>query len=194
MKSSRLVAAVGLAGAFALTGITAAQASPTPGADRLAVTAAASQAEAQLVAQASRIDESFLRKVHQDSLFAIVNGGLAVHKGRCSTVRRLGGVEVRGHRQLDRSLRLVAARERVAIPSTLTRAQQKSLRELARKSGTSFDRAWLRVQVVAHQQTLKLIQRQLRSGQMVEVKQLAREAAPIIRRHLDLARQAMRVC
>ncbi|SDM28231.1 putative membrane protein [Allokutzneria albata] len=184
MKSLRLVAAAGLAGAMALTGTAFAQAAPM----------SQPQADVQVAALVNPTDQIFLRRVHQGNLFEIAKGALAVEKGRCASVRRVGRVIARDHTRLDQRLRPVAERERVSLPDTPTRAQQALLRDLQSKSGTAFDRSWLQVQVTVHQQTLKLIQQELRRGQSPQVKQVAREALPVVEKHLAQVRTAQRVC
>ncbi|MFB9907717.1 DUF4142 domain-containing protein [Allokutzneria oryzae] len=186
MKPLHFLAATGVAGALVLTGTTITQAATVPESGPLA--------SAVIQPESSRMDRSFLMQAHQGNRFEISAGLLAMHKARCSTVRRLGAEFARDHRKMDAKLRLVSTRERVALPGTMTRAQQVLLRQLAKRSGTAFDRSWLRAQVKAHEQVLALIHQQVRHGYSHEVKQLARGAAPIVLHHLNMARTALRTC
>ncbi|WP_030430731.1 DUF4142 domain-containing protein [Allokutzneria albata] len=188
------MAAAGLAGAIALTGTTVAQAATASGADLRTASAAQSQVEARMALEVSRIDATFMQLGHQFNRFEIMMGRLAMIKGQCFSVRRLGITEARGHARLDQKLMVVAARERVGLPRTLLPAQRQLLADLARKSGTSFDRAWLRAQVVAHQHALVFVRQEAQRLQSREVKQLAREAIPVLQRHLVLVRAAQQAC
>lgn len=56
------------------------------------------------------------------------------------------------------------------------------------RPGRRFDRAWLRLQAKAHEQALWLGRREVRAGHSRWVKDLARDAAPVVRHHLHLVR------
>ena len=192
MKPLRLVAAAGLAGAFVLTGLTVAQAAPAPDAD--VRTVASAQVSAPVVPQLNRTDEAFLRMGHQFHRFEILKSSMAVGKARCHAVRNLGIIEARHYRQADYKLRMIAARERVALPDHLTPQMARTLRVLAGKFGSDFDRTWLRVQTVAHRHAVIALRHEILSGRSHEVKQMARTALPIVQRHLAMLRTAQRTC
>ena len=188
MKALRFVAAAGLAGAIALGGTVVAQAAPASNADL------PTAAVAQQVRQVNRADEIFLKMGHQFGRYEILKSGMAVGKGHCFAVRRLASIEVRSHRLMDQKLRVVAARERVSLPGYLTPQMARTLRVLSGKVGRDFDRAWIQAQTIAHQHALYFVRQEIRSGDSPEVKQLAREALPILERHAALLRATQRTC
>ncbi|MFB9908993.1 DUF4142 domain-containing protein [Allokutzneria oryzae] len=186
----RFLVAAGLSGALALTGATVAEATTASVAGGPA--SAVTQPQADVLG--NRMDQAFLRMGHEGSLFQIAAGRLAVRKGRCSTVRRLGVEIERDFRKMGREVRMVAERERVLLPRVLPREARVVLRSLAKKSGITFDRAWLRLQAIAHQHAVTFLRMEIRSGKSAEVKHLARIGLPKVRYHLKQVRRALRVC
>ncbi|WP_231950853.1 DUF4142 domain-containing protein [Allokutzneria albata] len=170
------MAAAGLAGAIALTGGTATQAATGP----------QRAPEVQVATQIGQMDATFLKTSHQGNLFEFVLGRMATERGRSAAVRCLGHLFVRDHHNLDQKLVVVATRERLALPHTLSRAQRAIISDLVRRTRADFDRAWVRTQITIQRQTVRLIHQELRFGRSAEVKQVAREALPTVHKHLAL--------
>ncbi|SDM59333.1 DUF4142 domain-containing protein [Allokutzneria albata] len=191
MMPLRLVTAAGLAYALLMIGSSTAEATRPPSAG---LTTSAEARQAADTRQGNRTDESFLQKTHQASLFGIAKGVMAVDKGRCPAVRRLGGDIGRNRNQLDHKIRQLALRARVALPSGPDPEQEAVVGGLAMKSGDGFDRAWLQAQASTHRQVLELARQELLHGQSAEAKRLARDISLTVRKHLEQVRQALRVC
>ncbi|WP_305728667.1 DUF4142 domain-containing protein [Nonomuraea pusilla] len=66
--------------------------------------------------------------------------------------------------------------------------RRRNLGDVLDRPGRRFDRAWLRLQAEAHEQALWLGRREVRAGHSRWVKDLARDAAPVVRHHLHLVR------
>ena len=66
---------------------------------------------------------------------------------------------------------------------------QRMMDELQQTSGADFDRAYMRQQVVAHQTALNLHGNYARNGDTAALRAVASAAVPIVRQHLDRARQ-----
>ncbi|MFI6922808.1 DUF4142 domain-containing protein [Nonomuraea spiralis] len=123
------------------------------------------------------------------NLAEIAAGKAALRRSHDKDVREIAWGLIRDHRKLDARLREVAQRLRVDLPDAPAAEQRDDLDAvLARRSGHRFDRAWLRLQADAHEQTLTLIRRELRHGHSGWVRDLARDGAPVVRHHLDEVR------
>ncbi|MGW2156304.1 DUF4142 domain-containing protein [Nonomuraea sp. NPDC001699] len=172
--------------AQAATGPTAAQAA---GAVRPVAAPGAATALSVQAFHASAQDRAYLRQAHRGNLAEIAAGQAALRRAHDRDVRAIAWRLIRDHRKLDARLREVARRLRVGLPDAPSAAQRDSLDAvLARRSGHRFDRAWLRLQTEAHEQTLTLIRRELRHGHSGWVRDLARDGAPVVRHHLDEVR------
>jgi putative membrane protein len=73
------------------------------------------------------------------------------------------------------------------LPTAPTAAAQRELAAARAKAGSSaYDTAWLNAQDKAHQQTLALIDKELRSGTDSRVKAAAKAARPVVAMHAEM--------
>jgi putative membrane protein len=180
------LAAVVATTALALTGLVApAQAAPT------ATTAHAAHAATTGGDRICRQDRVFLARAHQSNLNEILSSYVALGRSRNEDVRHIARMLITDHTRLDRQVRDVARERHVALPATPSARQVKELLAVAVTPNNRFDRAWLRLQEVSHVRTLALISAELRRGCSAQVKALARAAAPAVRAHLVMVREAL---
>jgi putative membrane protein len=74
-----------------------------------------------------------------------------------------------------------------APPPSMSSDQSMMLYSLQSLRGDAFDRAYVKQQILAHQQALAVTQSYASSGPDKNLRGAAAEALPIIRRHLDMA-------
>ena len=93
-------------------------------------------------------------------------------------MKQVGDVLVRDHTSLDAKGATLAKSKNITLPKEPSADQQKSLTALKPKNGTkAYDTAWLKVQSTGHQQALKLIDEELKSGKDVQIKAAAKDGA-----------------
>jgi putative membrane protein len=161
------------------------------GAAVLAVVAGAGVAAAVRGTTLSTQDTTFLTTAHQTDLVGIDAGRLAGQRAADPVVRRLATEMAADHSRFDSDVRTVAQRLDVPLPARPDATQQAELATVARQSGAGFDSAWLRLQIVAHDQALAAGQAELAEGSNAEVKALAQRAVPLLRTHLLAFEQAL---
>ena len=186
---SRLVVAV-LAGMLTLAVAAPAQAAPPPRSSvvpAVGVSAGHGQDNDRLCRQ----DRRFLVGAHQSNLFEILSSGVALARSGDPEVRRIAQMLIVDHVVLDAQVRAVARRYGVALPATPNRQQLEALATLIAEPAGTFDVTWLRLQERSHVMTLAMIRQELRRGCAADVRALARTAAPIVREHLQMVREAL---
>nr|WP_191910093.1 DUF4142 domain-containing protein [Microbispora cellulosiformans] len=149
----------------ALSGVTAAHAAPPDASDQ---------------------DKAFLVSAHQDNLTEIEGGQTAERQAESQAVKDAGSRLVKDHTALDEQVTKVAAEYGVDLPGQPSERQQAELRKFAAKSGAAFDRAWVPAQAEDHRATLVALDKEASSGSSEKVRQLARDAKPVVKEHLDL--------
>ena len=179
-----------LLGALVLAAPAAQAAVPTPATP---VPSSAAQQQTN-VDEVSRQDRRFLREAHQVFLTELKGGWLAVEKGHCAAIRRVGAVLVRDHSQLDARLRQIADRFDVGLPTEPNAAQRAQLEKVGMLSGREFDRAWLDLLLASNRDGLRLGEHELRYGHSSAVKDLVHEASPVDDKHVSLLRDAKKQC
>ena len=128
--------------------------------------------------------EDFLREAAAGNRFEIVTGRLAQEKAKSDDIKALGAEFVRDHTALLEKVTAVAKKLGISVPDELTPEQERIVARLERLSGEDFDRAWLRAQLDAHKQALKLNLRGAIRGEVSEIRMLAEGALPIVAHHL----------
>jgi putative membrane protein len=151
---------------------------PTPGAQQ----GGQQSTEAQQAAV-----QTFLRASARSNLFEIQSSEIALREARSAEVRRLARILIRHHTAMQAMLAEVARAQNVEVPTTLTARQRGDVRRLQRVSARNFDRAFLRIQVPAHQLSLRLHLLAARTELPAAVRLLAIEALPVIGDHLGRA-------
>ena len=164
----------------------------TVAATLLLATAPATPALAEGTAPDQSRDAAFLRAAHQGNLAEIAAGRDAQRHAASACVKKVGRTLVRDHRRLDRQGGRVARQLGVSLPSTPSPEQRQALaRVRAQAGGPAYDRAWAQAQARAHRHTLRLIDRELASGDDPRVKAVAKAARPVVARHLDMVRDGV---
>lgn len=134
-------------------------------------------------------DQTFLVQSHQGNLAEIAAGKDAGRHGTTACVQRAGQTWVRDHTKLDASVRKLASATHTTLPSTPSAAQQKELKAVQAKAGTSaYDSAWLKAQDAAHRKTLAAIDQEIKYGSNASEIAGARTARPVVAMHLDMVR------
>ena len=139
--------------------------------------------------QVSSQDRSWLIAAHQGNLAEISSGNLAAEKGHTEAVRKAGRMLTRDHAKLDSRIRPVAQELGVSLPTTPNAEQQQEAKEFKSLSGSQFDQTWTHTEADGHVKTIELTEREIHTGSVPQVKQLAQSALPVLKKHLDTLQQ-----
>ena len=130
-------------------------------------------------------DRAFLQAAHQSNLAEITTGKLAQQKSGNARVRALGREWVMHHTMLDASVKKVAKRYGVSLPSRPNAEQRAQAAKDAKLSGATFDRTWLNGELTGHVKTRTAGRTELARGSNAEVLKLDRTAAPVVQKHIN---------
>ena len=72
--------------------------------------------------------------------------------------------------------------------AALTGDQSDTLADLGKLKGADFDRKYMSGQVEAHEDALALMEDYSKNGDVASLKAAAADIAPVVNRHLDMAR------
>jgi putative membrane protein len=134
-------------------------------------------------------DMSFLRNAAASGLSEVHEGQLAQSKGNAA-VRQIGERMVADHTKVNRELTTLAQSKGITIPTSVTNTQAAQEAQLKETGGASFNRIYLRDQLRAHEQAIKLFQTEARSGTDPDLKQFASANLPTLQEHLRMIEAA----
>ena len=101
-------------------------------------------------------DAAFLAAAAQSNRFEIIAGDLASKRGKHRVVRRLGRQFEKHHTMALADGPKVAAKLGIPVPGGVNAEQAAAIDKLRDLRGRRFDRAWLKAQLLAHEQAVVL--------------------------------------
>lgn len=132
-------------------------------------------------------DTAFARRAAEIGISEMKLGQLAEEKGSSQTVKDFGKLMVTDHTKSNKQLQEDAEKQKVTLPSEMTKTEQMTYDHLSKLSGQSFDRAYARDMVRYHKADIAEFQRESEHGQSGWTKSFASENLPILR---DQVKQA----
>jgi putative membrane protein len=139
----------------------------------------------------------FTEQVMISDTFEITSSRLALEKSRSNAVRRYARAMVRDHGKTTAELMRIEGTATVPTPQgraqrpgevpphgMLDARREAMVDELRGLSGSAFDRAYLRMQVAAHQEAVALFATYAQSGEDADLRQFASRNLPALRTHL----------
>ena len=133
-------------------------------------------------------DQQFVSLAAMGGLAEVQLGRLATERAGRASVQRFGERMVVDHGAMNAELAQIAARKGMSVPTTLDDQHRQDIDRLARLSGHDFDRAYMQHMVADHMKDIAHFERQAQSGTDADLKNLAANALPVLRQHLEMAR------
>lgn len=122
--------------------------------------------------------------------FEIQSSQLALSQAQRPEVRAFAQMLVEHHTATTQRLAEAAQASGISSPPpALTAAQQRMLAQLQQAPAGTFDRAYLRQQVPAHESALTLHHNYALGGDNAELRRVAATAVTVVQRHLDEVRR-----
>ncbi|MGO4703059.1 DUF4142 domain-containing protein [Dyella sp. 2RAB6] len=153
----------------------------------LACPAAASASEG------SATDQAFLTHAAAAGSAEVALGQLALQKSSAPQTRQLAQHIVADHTKANEQLVALARQKQITIAPEPDKAARQKLDQLQKLDGDAFDRAYAQDMVNDHQQAIALFSKASTSATDNDVKQFAAQTLPVLKDHLQMARQLRQV-
>jgi putative membrane protein len=134
-------------------------------------------------------DATWLMTGIQGDRFEIIGGTAAQTKGVTAQMKAFGARLVRDHSKSLRDAVRAAHRFHVDVPKTPSPSEEWELRTVGAFTGTAFDRSYSDLEVQDHIQDIQETKDEISDGCNRTVRGLARDDLPVLRQHLQIARQ-----
>lgn len=143
---------------------------------------------ASTTADLSKADKSFIDKAAAGGLAEVQAAQLAEQKSQDAKVKEFAEKMVTDHTANNKQLASLAQQKGVEVPTAIDAKDQKQLDKLSSLDGAKFDKAYLKGQVKDHENMLKLLQREAKSGKDADLKSFAEQTIPTVQDHLTMAK------
>lgn len=131
-------------------------------------------------------DALFVTQVAEGCLAEIKIGLLAKQKGTDKRVKNMGAIMVKDLTKGRARLELLAKSKKITLPTAIDSVDEKSIAELAKKTGNDFDHAYLDKTREDYKKAMVLFQATAKNAFDPQIKQFAARNILTIQRHLDL--------
>lgn len=137
-------------------------------------------------------DEGFVRKAAIVSLTELTLGQLAAVQGTQDDVRAFGSTVATDNAKLNRRLTELAEQEGWELPADIDADHRAKIGALSEKDSLEFTVMYTDETVAAQQRTVDLYRDTAQHCQVPALRGFAREALPILERHLQMAQALQR--
>ena len=134
-----------------------------------------------------------------DAKFAVeaANGGMteialsqiAQSKALNSKVKDFANMMVTQHTAAGDDLKAIAIKKNITLPDSVSNDSKKAIDELAKKSATDFDKAYISKMIDDHKGAEKLFEDACKNLKDPDLKAFAVKTLPVIQKHLDAINQ-----
>lgn len=129
---------------------------------------------------------AFLQDVAVGNLLEIRSSEVAQKTSGNAEIRRFAAMMIADHQKNMAELKPLAQRNSVVLPNDLTPEKKRELTQLASATGAAFDRAYLDLQLKAHQQTVGKFETVGQSLGDTDVRAYVDKSLPVLRSHLKM--------
>lgn len=129
---------------------------------------------------------AFLQETAVGNLLEIRSSELAKRTSTNAEIRRFADLMLADHQKNLAKLKPLAQRNNVVLPNDLTPEKKQEMNKLTAATGVAFDRAYLDLQLKAHQQTVGTFETVGRSLGDTDVRAFVDQSLPVLRNHLRM--------
>ena len=132
-------------------------------------------------------DNTYFRNITEGNLTEIRSSQMALQSAGSPQVKTFAQKMIADHTSAETQVAAVAQTKGVKLPTMLDEKHKDLVASLDGKSGTDFDKAYLDLQVKAHQATINENTDEANNGNDADVKSLAITLSPVLKEHLEMA-------
>jgi putative membrane protein len=145
-------------------------------------------APAAVLAAANSPDESFYKTAAEAGISEVSLGKLAQDKSPSKEIMDFGAMMVKDHSAANEKLQALAASKNITLPTSASVGEMATKAKLEVLKGDTFDKSYIKSQVKAHEDTLKLLNKEIASGQDSDAQAFAKSVRPTVQGHLKAIR------
>jgi putative membrane protein len=134
-------------------------------------------------------DKMFVEKAAIGGMFEVKSSQLAQQMATDTNVKTFAARMVADHTKANQELMTLARQKGWQWPTQLDQKHQDMLNQLSKNRGSQFDKAYMDIQVKAHDKTVALFEKAAEHGQDTDLKAWAKKTLPTLKEHQQMAKQ-----
>lgn len=132
---------------------------------------------------------AYVAMAASSDMYEIQSSQMAMSRSQNAGIRDFAQTLVQHHTQTSQQLMAAAQASGTPMPAGMMPMHARMLQQLQGANGMAFDRMYRSQQVTAHQQALAVHSNYAARGDNATLRAVAATATPVVRGHLDRARQ-----
>lgn len=137
----------------------------------------------------SESDMKFAVEAASGGMMEVQLGRMALEQASAQTVKDFAQTMIDDHSKANAELQDLARRQSIELPATPGADHQDKIDQLAKMKGRDFDRAYVDLMVSDHESDVAAFDNQSRNGSDPSLREWAAEKLPVLRHHLDMAKE-----
>jgi putative membrane protein len=133
-------------------------------------------------------DADFARQAASTGMLEVELGSYAAANAQSPAVKSFGSQMVEDHGKANQELASLAQRMSLSLPATMNAEHRAEATKLMALHGAEFDEAYVKAMVDGHEKAASAFSKQA-DQQKTEIDRWAASTLPVIRMHLDHAKQ-----
>ena len=129
-------------------------------------------------------DKSFYDKAAEGGIAEVNDATLATQSATDPKVKEFAAMMIKDHTAANNKLAALAASKNLTLPSSASVLEMASHAKLKVLSGEAFDKSYIKGQIAAHKDTVKLLRKEIASGEDADAKAFAKSILPTVEGHL----------
>ena len=136
----------------------------------------------------STSDKKFINEAAIGGMMEVQAGQLAATNASNDRVKAFGNMMVQDHTNVNNELKALASSKNVMVPDSMDAKHKAHIEMLRKKTGKDFDKAYMSMMVMDHNEDVSKFQMESKSANDADVKAFATKTLPTLRTHLDSAK------
>lgn len=134
-------------------------------------------------------DQNFAEKAALGGIMEVEAGKIAVEKATNPDVKAFGQKMIDDHSKINETLKSLANTKNMTLPTMMSESQQKDLKDLREKTGSDFDKSYVKMMVDDHKDDVDEFQKEVDKLKDMDLKNFAINTLPTLQTHLASIQQ-----
>jgi putative membrane protein len=129
-------------------------------------------------------DSSFYKHLAEGGLAEVSDATLAQQSATDPKLKDFAAMMIKDHTEANNKLSALAGTKGLTLPTSASVTEMATHEKLKLESGTTFDKSYIRGQISAHRAVIRLLRKEIASGQDQDAKDFAKSVLPTLQGHL----------
>jgi putative membrane protein len=129
-------------------------------------------------------DSSFYKNLAEGGLAEVSDATLAQQTATDPQLKDFAAMMIKDHTAANNKLSALAGTKNLTLPTSASVTEMATHEKLKLESGATFDKSYIKGQISAHRATIRLLRKEIASGQDQDAKDFAKSVLPTVQGHL----------